>query len=41
MQSFLIALGVAALLAVGVAFVLDTSVQQTAEVAFSTTGVRL
>ena len=41
MRSFLIACLVAALIAVGAAYVLNTYVQESASVAFSTQGTRL
>jgi capsular polysaccharide biosynthesis protein len=41
MKAFIAAIVVAVALAVGAAYVLDTRVQQTVEVRFTTSGVRL
>jgi uncharacterized protein YxeA len=41
MKAFLVGVTAAVLIAIGAAFVLDTKVQQTAENAFQTQGVRL
>jgi hypothetical protein len=41
MKAILIGIGIAAIVAVGAAYVLDTRVQRSAEVAFTTSGVRL
>ncbi len=41
MKSVILGIAVAVIIAVGAYFVLDTNVQQTAEHAFTTTGVRL
>lgn len=41
MKSVLMGLGISVIIAVGAWFFLESNVQQTAESAFSTTGVRL
>lgn len=41
MKSVLLGLGISVVIAVGAWFYLETNVQQTAENAFTTTGVRL
>lgn len=41
MKSVLLGLGIAVVIAVGAWFYLETNMQQTAESAFATTGVRL
>jgi hypothetical protein len=40
-KSVVLGLGISVIIAIGAWFYLETSMQQTAEVAFSTTGVRL